>query len=228
MNPLDTLRAAGNAEKAAEMAAYHKQTREIIGLANPQIDEFVKAWRAELSLEDRLALAAGLWQSDVFEARIAAAKLLVQARINPDEAVWALIVSWVPDLDSWAIADHVSTAAAKRLVASPARLDEVESWTHSKHMWSRRAALVATLPWAKLNHLTPEQNKARERILGWAARYVDDHDWFMQKAVSWWLRDLSKHDAARVQGFLDKHGDRMKPFARKIAGKYLSAGKPRA
>jgi len=222
MNALETLRAAGNAEKAAEMAAYHKQTREIIGIANPQIDAFVKAWRAELSLEDRLSLADELWQSDVFEARIAAAKLLVQARITPDEAVWALITSWLPDLDSWAIADHVSTAAAKRLVAQPARLDEVEAWTHSKHMWSRRAALVATLPWAKLNHLTPEQNKARERILGWAARYVDDHDWFMQKAVSSWLRDLSKHDADRTRVFLTKHGDRMKPFARKIAGKNLT------
>ena len=221
MNVLDTLRAAGNAEKAAEMAAYHKQTREIIGISNPQIDEFVMQWRAELSLEDRLTLADELWQSDVFEARIAAAKLLMQARIAPDDAVWALITSWLPDLDSWAIADHVSTAAAKRLVAQPARLDEVEAWTHSKHMWSRRAALVATLPWAKLNHLSPEQNKARERILGWAARYVDDHDWFMQKAVSWWLRDLSKHDADRVKVFLTKHGDRMKPFARKIAGKNL-------
>jgi len=221
MNAIDTLRAAGNPQKAAEMAAYHKQTREIIGISNPEIDAFVKHWRAELSLDDRLALASELWQSDVFEARIAAAKLLVQARITPDEATWALLSSWVPDFDSWAIADHASTAAAKRLTAQPARLDDVESWTHSKHMWSRRAALVATLPWAKLNNLSPEQNKARERILGWAARYVDDHDWFMQKAVAWWLRDLSKHDPARVQVFLDKHSDRMKPFARKIASKYL-------
>ena len=221
MNALDSLRAAGNAEKAAEMAAYHKQTREIIGISNPEIDGFVKTWRAVLSLDDRLALAADLWQSDVFEARIAAAKLLIQARINPDDATWALLQSWVPEFDSWAIADHASTAIAKRLVAQPARLDEVEAWTHSKHMWSRRAALVATLPWTKLNHLNPQQNKARERILGWAARYVDDHDWFMQKAVSWWLRDLSKHDADRTRAFLAKHSDRMKPFARKIASKYL-------
>ncbi len=222
MNALETLRAAGSAEKAAEMAAYHKQTREIIGIANPQIDEFVKTWRAELSLTDRLSLANDLWHSDVFEARIAAAKLLVQARITPDAGAWALITSWVPEFDSWAIADHASTAGAKRLVAMPSRLDDVELWTHSKHMWSRRTALVMTLPWAKLNHLTPEQNKARERILGWAARYVDDHDWFVQKAVAWWLRDLSKHDADRTRAFLDKHGERMKPFARKIASKYLT------
>ena len=222
MSALEELRAFSDADKAAEMVAYHKQTREVLGVSNPKIDALTKKWRTELDSDGRVALADELWKSDVFEARIAAAKLLVQARIIPDESTWALISSWVPEFDSWAISDHVSTAGAKRLVALPARLNEVEAWTHSKHMWTRRAALVMTLPWAKLNNLSPEQTKARERILGWAARYVDDHDWFMQKAVSWWLRDLSKHDAARVAVFLEKHGDRMKPFARKIAGKYLT------
>lgn len=222
MNHLDKLRALGNPAKAAEMIAYHKQVREVLGVSNPQIDDLVKSWRAELDSEARVALASELWQSNVFEARIAAAKLLLQARIKPnDESAWALIASWAPELDSWAIADHVANAGGKRLVALPARLDEVEKWTHAKNMWQRRAALVIALPWAKLNNLSKQQNAARERILGWAARYVDDPDWFMQKAVAWWLRDLSKHDADRVQVFLSKHGPRMKPFAHKIAAKYL-------
>ncbi len=221
MSALAQLRAAGNPQKAVEMAAYHKQIRTVLGVSNPQIDTMVRTWRAEMDVPARVALADTLWQSDIFEARIAAAKLLLQARLRPDDAAWSLIRSWVPQFDSWAIADHASAAGSKRLVALPARLDEVEAWTHSTHMWSRRAALVMALPWAKLNHPTPEQTKARERILGWAARYVDDQNWFMQKAVAWWLRDLSKHDAARTAQFLEKHGPRMKPFARKIAGKHL-------
>ncbi|MCF6272514.1 MAG: DNA alkylation repair protein [Rhodobacteraceae bacterium] len=221
MNEINQLRALGAADKAAEMIAYHKQTREVLGVANPQIDELVKGWRAEMDIQARVALADTLWKSDIFEARIAATKLLLQARIAPDEAVWALICAWAPEFDSWAISDHACSAGSKRLVVQPVRLDEVEGWTHAKNMWQRRAALVITLPWAKLNHLSPEQRKARERILGWAARYVDDHDWFMQKAVGWWLRDLSKHDADRVRVFLAKHGERMKPFARKIAQKHL-------
>ena len=44
-----------------------------------------------------------------------------------------------------------------------------------------------------------------------------------QKAVAWWLRDLSKHDPARTAAFLASHGARLKPFARKEAGKYLAA-----
>jgi hypothetical protein len=36
------------------------------------------------------------------------------------------------------------------------------------------------------------------------------------------LRDLSKHDAGREAEFLERYGAEMKPFARKIAGKYLT------
>lgn len=127
----------------------------------------------------------------------------------------------MPQFDAWALADHVSDAGARRLVANPARLDEVEGWTRSDHLWTRRAALVMTLPWTKQNHPSAEDLARRDRILGWAAGYVTDRNWFIQKAVAWWLRELSKHDAPRVHAFLDAHGAAMKPFARKEAAKYL-------
>jgi 3-methyladenine DNA glycosylase AlkD len=181
-----------------------------------------KTWRAELPLNDRLALCHGLWASNIHEARVAAAKLLTQARIRPDDSgAWEMLCSWLPDFDAWAIADHVCIAAQKRIVADPARLDTVEEWTTSPEMWTRRAALVATLPFARLNNLKPVEQEARERILTWAASYLGDKDWFIQKAVAWWLRDLSKHDPARTEAFLAEFGDLMKTWARKEAGQYL-------
>ncbi|MEL6519216.1 MAG: DNA alkylation repair protein [Pseudomonadota bacterium] len=208
--------------KAAEMAAYHKVDRPYLGTANPDIDAACKRWRPEMSLDDRLTLASGLWDSNIHEARIAAAKLLTQARLRPDDsAAWALIRSWVPSFDAWAVADHASIAGQKRLVWDPSRIDDVEPWTRSDHMWTRRAALVMTLPWTKQNHPKPADLAIRDRVLGWAAGYVDDPEWFIQKAVAWWLRELSKHDPDRVRGFLEAHGERMKPFARREAGKKL-------
>jgi len=218
---VEALRALENPAKAAEMAAYHKADRPYLGVANPDIDALVKTWRQALSVEERVALAGGLWQTNIHEARIAAAKLLTQARLRPDEDAWRLIASWVPSSDAWAVADPAAIAGQKRLVADPARLDEVEGWTRSDHMWTLRAALVMTLPWAKFNHPKPEQAAARARILGWAASYVPDRQWFLQKAVAWWIRDLSKHDADAARAFLAEHGAAMKPFARKEAGKYL-------
>jgi 3-methyladenine DNA glycosylase AlkD len=218
---LAALRARALPGKGAEMAAYHKVERTYLGLANPEIDALTKAWRQALDLPDRVALAQALWQSDIHEARIAAAKLFTQARIRPDEAVWDAIVGWVPEFDAWAIADHASIAGQKRLVADPSRLDTVETWTRADHLWTRRAALVMTLPWTKQNHPKPADLEIRDRVLGWAAGYVTDPEWFIQKAVAWWLRELSKHDAPRARAFLDAHGAAMKPFARKEAGRYL-------
>lgn len=208
--------------KAAEMAAYHKVARRYLGTANPAIDALVKDWRAALALPDRLALAADLWASNIHEARIAAAKLLTQARIRPDDrAAWDLICQWLPDFDAWAIADHVGIAAQKRILADPSRLDQVESWTAAPLMWVRRAALVATLPFAKLPNPKPADLAARERILDWAAGFCGDRDWFIQKAVAGWLRDLSKHDPARAAAFLAEHGPYLRGFARKEAAQYL-------
>ncbi len=214
----------GNPQKAAEMQAYHKVDRPYLGVANPVIDANTRAWRNDLTLDARLALASDLWDTNIHEGRVAAAKLLTQARIKPDDsAAWDLICSWVPSFDAWAIADHASIAGQKRLIADPSRLDTVARWTTSDHMWTKRAALVMTLPWAKQNNPKPHEEAARDRILGWAATYVTDPEWFIQKSVAWWLRDLSKRDQPRVKAFLAQNGDTMKPFARKEAAKYLSA-----
>jgi 3-methyladenine DNA glycosylase AlkD len=200
---------------------YHKVSRPYLGVPVPTIEELTDCWRAERSLEGRLALAAELWRTNVHEARIAAAKLLTQARIRPDEPAWVLVQSWVPDFDAWAIADHVSIAGQKRLVADPGRIDAVEGWIASPHMWTRRAALVMTLPWTKQNFPKPEELAVRDRVLGWCSALADDPDWFIQKAVAWWVRDLSKHDAPRARAFLDRDGPRLKPFAWKEAARHL-------
>lgn len=212
------LRALGDPARAAESARYHKTDREVLGVPVPGIDALARDWRAaDPSVPGRVALASGLWETGVFEARIAAARLLVQARIKDDGPVWDLVASWVPDFDGWALADHAADAGKRRLAADPSRLDAVEAWTTSPHLWTRRAALVFTLGWSKGRHLSPGDHARRERILGWAAGYADDPEWFIQKAVAWWLRSLSKHDPDRVRAFVADHGPRMKAFARKEA-----------
>ena len=219
---IEVLKTHAEPEKADGMAAYHKVARPYLGVANPVLNELAQDWRRALSLPERLSLASALWQSDIHEARVVAAKLLTQARIRPSDAeAWWMICSWVPEFDAWAIADHACMAGQRRVMADLSRLDEIAAWTTHDHLWTKRAALVITLGLARLNHPDAAQMAAREKVLGWAADYVADDRWFIQKAVAWWLRDLSKHDAGRVRAFLDAHGAGMRGFARKEAGKYL-------
>lgn len=219
---LAQLVALGDPVRAEGAAAYHKAPRRYLGVSVPEITDLATNWREGMTPDERAALADALWQTDIHEARVAAAKLLTQARIRPDDAVWTVLLSWVPSFDAWAIADHACDAIERRLVADPSRIDIVETWTRNPSMWVRRAALVATLPWTKMNFPKAEDLAIRDRVLGWAAGYADDRDWFIQKAIAWWLRDLSRHDPARVRAFLAEHGARLKPFARKEAAKHLA------
>ena len=183
MQELEQLRALADPEKAAEMAAYHKAARVYLGVPVPVIDEMAREWRAGLDVPGRVDLARRLWDSDIHEGRVAAAKLLTQARIRPDDEVWALIASWVPQFDGWAIADHAMNAGERRLMADPSRLDEVETWLEHPGFWVRRAALVGTLPWTSIRNPKPEDLARRERVLGWLERLADEREWFIQKAI---------------------------------------------
>jgi len=219
---LADLRARADANRAAQAKAYHKAERVYLGVPNPVLNDLTRDWRKTVDPQDRAALADALWQSNIYEARLAAAKLLTTARIRPDDsAAWDVIQSWVPEFDSWAIADHACMAGQRRLTQDPNRIETVELWTGSAHLWTKRAALVITLPWTKQNHPTQRDLEIRDRVLTWAAGYVTDTEWFIQKAIAWWIRELSKNDAERASAFFETYGARLKPFARREAGKYL-------
>ena len=118
------------------------------------------------------------------------------------------------DLDGWAVADNLASVASRCLLENSCWLDAVETWIENPHLWTRRAALVFTLPWAK-------EKRDPERMLGWAARLADDREWFIQKAIGWQLRELSKRDTKRVRRFLTEHNEELTGVAKREATKYL-------
>ena len=222
---LEELEALADPAAAEQMAAYHRASRRYLGVGVPAIEGCVRRWRAGIGgIEARVALARGLWDSDVHEGRVAAAKLLTQARMGEGEGlVWDEFQRWVRGFDAWAIADHACKVGGRRLVADPARLETVEGWIADPNKWVRRSALVVTLPWTKMRHPSDKDREIRERVLGWVSGYVADRDWFIQKAVSWWLRSLSLREPERVRAFLAGPGQELKAFARKDAGRLLGA-----
>ncbi len=218
---LEQLQALANPEKAEQMQNSYKIARLYLGVSNPEIDTLYKQWRDDVEGEARTELAAELWDSNIHEARIAAAKLLTQARINPDDHVWEEITRWIPELDHAVIADQACGAGARRLLAHPERLDQVATWVQDEDIWVRRSTLTMTMPWTKMNNPKAADFDQRDQILSWAGELAGDSEWLIQKAVSMWLLSLSKHDAPRVLSFLETHGAKMKPFAINEACKFL-------
>ncbi len=83
----------------------------------------------------------------------------------------------------------------------------------------RRAALVYTLPFAK-------PGRDPERMLSWASLYAPDPEWFIQKAIGWWLRVLGQHNPERVVQFLNAHWTTLKGVARKEGTRKLLTRHP--
>lgn len=220
---LAALNATADPARADGMAAYHKADRPYLGLSNAMTGALANDWRQSAPDQAALtALAQGLWNSNIFEARIAAGKLFIQARMRPDDkAAWDWIAATVPELDSWAIADALAQGGAKRVVQDPSRLATLERWIASDHLWTRRAAFTFTLPFTKARHPSAAEAAARTRVLHWAETLADDPEWFIQKAIAWWLRELSKHAPDTTRAWLDAHGARLKPFAAREAARFL-------
>lgn len=224
----EALRAAGTPDQAAAMVAQHRTGRACLGVPGARIDTLAREWRTDLAGREaeggeaaRLALAAALWDSGAVEARIAAAKLLTQAKIEDDGAVWALIASWIPQIDVAVIGDAVAAAGARRVLADPSRLAQVARWVKSAHVPTRLAALAVTLPIAK-DRLPGEAGaRARTRILGWTATLGADAERGVQKAAGAWLAALSRHDPDAVRALLAEHGTVMKPVAVREAARLL-------
>jgi len=210
------LRALGDAQRAEREKAYQKSRWEHWGVPLPKMDVPIKGTLGSLSQQQALHLCRRLWREPTWDLKIVAGRILGLKSIEPDADAWDFVIERLPDLDGWAVADNLASVASRCLIEDPRRLDAVEAWIENPHLWTRRAALVFTLPWAK-------GGRDPERMLGWAARLADDRQWFIQKAIGWWLRELSKHDGRRVRRFLTEHGPKLTGVAKREATKYLKA-----
>jgi len=209
------LRSFGNRARAEKEKSYQKSAWEHWGVSLPRMDVAIRETVKDMPARELLALSRRLWREPVWDLKMVAARLLARDTILPTEQVWRFVCARMPTLDGWAVADNLSSVGSRCLLADARRLDTVETWIRSSHLWTRRAALVFTLPWTK-------DGRDPEKMLGWAWELAEDPEWFIQKAIGWWLRELSKHDPARVRRFLGDRGNVLKGVALREASKYLT------
>ena len=131
------------------------------------MDVAIRETLGDVSQDKAVDLCRRLWREPVWDLKIVAGRIFARKGIAPDAKVWGFVTERMPDLDGWAVADNLATVASRCLIEDPGRLDVVETWIENPHLWTRRAALVFTLPWAK-------ERRDPERMLGWAARLADD------------------------------------------------------
>ncbi len=211
---LDELKRLGDPERAKKDLAYHKSSREHWGVIAAHSDQVVRSLSKELTEEGMIQVASDLWATDLFDPMMCAARLLSLPKIKPSKALWKTMIGFLKKVDGWALEDTLAHVAWKCILKDASHLDEIEEWTKHPNFWMRRAALVYTLPLAK-------PGRDPERSLKWASTYAPDPEWFIQKAIGWWLRVLGEHNPVRVVAFLNAHWDQLKSVARRESTRKL-------
>lgn len=212
---LNEIKKFADPKKAIVDQRYHKSVREHWGVSVPQCNQLVKAFSKGLKQDELLSIAEDLWMTDLFDPMICASKILSLPFIKPSPFVWKTIKTFLKKVDGWALEDCLAHVAWKCILANTDLLEDLEKWTCHHNFWMRRATLVYTLPFAK-------PSKDPERMLRWASSYSTDSEWFIQKAIGWWLRVLGEHNPHRVILFLETHWPQLKTVAKKEATRKLS------
>lgn len=131
-------------------------------------------------------LAAALWETGFYEARMVAS--LVD---EPERVTAAQMERWCRDFDNWGICDTVCFALFDR---TPHAWKKVGEWAGKKEEYTKRAAFA--LLWGLTVHDRNADDRPFVRALPLVERAARDERHFVKKAVNMALRAVGKRSAA--------------------------------
>ena len=131
-------------------------------------------------------LAAALWETGVYEARMLCSFVGDPARITSAE-----MDRWCKDFDNWAICDTLCFNLFDR---TPHAWAKVTQWSKKSGEFERRTAFA--LLWSLALHDKRADNKQFVQALVLIERAADDERNFVKKAVNMALRAIGKRNRA--------------------------------
>jgi 3-methyladenine DNA glycosylase AlkD len=145
-------------------------------------------------------LAADLWATGIYEARMMAAYV-----DEPERVSAAQMERWCRDFDNWAICDTICFALFDR---TPHAWSKVKAWAAKRDEYVKRAAFA--LLWSLTVHDKEADDARFLDGLRLIERAADDERHYVKKAVSMALRATGKRNAALHAAAVE--------MARKLAG----------
>jgi 3-methyladenine DNA glycosylase AlkD len=180
------LRAAANEAALQATRKFAPTAQFVYGVRVPVLNALVKSCRT-----GGFELAEALWSAGAFEERLLATKLLGAVARQDPERTLRFVSTASKDLSDWAVCDTLGTQGVRSIAL--ARRDEIfalaERLVRSRHLWERRLGIVLLLNFAVI---TAERAVIRRIV----APLRSDKEPYVQKALTWLDKDLSKKPAA--------------------------------
>jgi 3-methyladenine DNA glycosylase AlkD len=187
---LAALKRLSGRKDRANLTRFGITARNALGVSMANIQKVAK------SLGRSHDLAAALWTTGVYEARLLAAYVDEPERVTP-----AQMEKWCRDFDNWAVCDTLCFALFDR---TPHAWSKVAPWSRRRREFEKRAAfaLIACLA---LHDKRAADERFEEFLPLIEHAALDDRN-FVKKGVSWALRAIGLRNAGLRSAALDIAG----------------------
>ena len=168
------LRAAATDHDLANLSRFAIDAPSALGVSMANLQKIAKRLGRDHDL------AAGLWATGVYEARMLASLVDDPALVTPKQ-----MEAWRADFDNWGIVD---TVCFKLFDQSPHAYAKIEAWAGLNDEFGRRAAFALLACLALHDKTTGDQPFLDGLVL--IERAASDDRNFVKKAVNWALRAI--------------------------------------
>ncbi|MFN7160643.1 MAG: DNA alkylation repair protein [Candidatus Gracilibacteria bacterium] len=197
-----------NPEKAAFFPYFFKTGKgeygegdQFLGVTVPQQRIIAKKYVNLANLKD----IAALLESPIHEHRLTALLILVykNEKASPEEkkAIFDFYLAHTKGINNWDLVDASARSIVGDYLLSAEKKDKTPKLlidlSHSKDLWERRIAIVATYAYIKKGIISPTF-EITELLM------KDAHD-LIHKACGWMLRETGKKDIEALIEFVEKH-----------------------
>jgi 3-methyladenine DNA glycosylase AlkD len=210
------LKKLGTPERAAGEKRYLKSEMRFLGATLADIRREVKElWRAEAWEHDELlAVASELWETGIFELRMAAALLLELGVDELDSEDVDFLERFIREAKTWALVDVLAGDVVGRVNLQRRIKGKLDRWARDDDFWIRRAALLAEL-------IPLEAGRPFAPFAARADRMLDEKEFFIRKAIGWVLRETSKKRPDEVYRWIRPRAHRASGVTMREVVKYL-------
>jgi 3-methyladenine DNA glycosylase AlkD len=207
-------------------AINHPTSMRVIGLKVPNQRKVIDEWRKRLSdfnEEQWILLALELVKTKILECQQVAFEMIWKNKKALQALTTGQILALGETLDNWVSVDMYCLCITGFSWRTGNIQDEIiENWATNENRWTRRSALVSTVP---LNLRARGGKGDVERTLKICQLLVADYDDMVIKAMSWALRELSKSDKQAVVQFVDQNKAKLHPKVKREVNIKLTTGK---
>ncbi len=206
-----------NPEIAKGMEAYMKNKFPFLGIKSPERKEIHRFFGPELrtwTQDELIQLAIDLWELEEREFQYFALDLLKWKYKKAKEEDLDWILDLITKKSWWDTVDMLAARCLGHyLHAFPEKQEQVcKDFIDSENLWLQRSTLIFQL---KYKDQTNTELLFKNILI-----LNPDKEFFIQKAIGWSLRELSKTNPDLVRQFLQEHPE-IDKLALREASKYL-------